>query len=188
MSANREEYDKFCRERRNTPEDARVGELGYAIWLACAELKDAEIEKLREELDACQRANKWHSEEISAITFDRNAGNLGLHHLKKNNDALRAEMAALKSQGDIVVTKDTGGRIVAVTRQDEDYRVISVVATSTPSTPDCTTCQNRGKVNGDSQETYCENCKHWMTSRKDFYVAANYAPLANDYSTASQED
>ena len=51
-----------------------------------------------------------------------------------------------------------------------------------PATPDCTTCQNRGKVNGDSQDTYCENCKHWMTACRDFYKAANYAPLAKEQS------
>ena len=49
-----------------------------------------------------------------------------------------------------------------------------------PAIPDCETCQNRGKVNGKSQETYCENCKHWMTSRKDFYKAENYSPLAKE--------
>lgn len=71
---NREEYEAYCHRQ------------------ACAEIKDAEMAKLREELDACQRANKWHTDEIFALTFDRSAGNLGLHHIKKNNDALRAEL------------------------------------------------------------------------------------------------
>ena len=57
---------------------------------------------------------------------------------------------------------------------------LQLYARPVPAIPDCETCQNRGKVNGDSQETYCENCKHWMTNRKDFYVAANYSPLAKE--------
>ena len=37
-------------------------------------------------------------DEIAALKVDRDAGNVGLHHLKGHNDALRAEMDALKSQ------------------------------------------------------------------------------------------
>jgi len=44
---------------------------------------------------------------------------------------LEREVEALRKVGEVVVTKDEFGVIVAVTRQDEDHRILSVVAQST---------------------------------------------------------
>lgn len=41
--------------------------------------------------------------------------------------------------------------------------------------PDCSKCANRGKVEGLSQETYCEHCKH------------HYSWLADNFAAAPQE-
>ena len=201
MSTNREEFEKWARSVSDNyfPDFSADGisdggywqirtDTAWKAWLACAELKDAEIAKLRDELDACRRANKWHSEEIA--------------HLQYANRDLKAELDALNSQKPLEISYpeynevamgcgledrgiscryeaarygwDEATERIAELFPDEFY------ARPVPAIPDCTTCQNRGKVNGDSQETYCENCKHWMTNRKDFYVAANYSPLAKE--------
>jgi hypothetical protein len=38
-----------------------------------------------------------------------------------------------------------------------------------PYSPDCSTCANRGKVHGLSQETYCEHCIWHQAWRQDHY-------------------
>ena len=105
---NREEFEAYCHRQ------------------TCVEIKDAEMAKLREELNACQRANKWHSEEIAALNADRNAGNVGLHHLKGHNDALRAELDALKSQNPVAMVVDNkteeGGMEWLLMESDSQYR------------------------------------------------------------------
>ena len=103
--------------------------------------------------------------------------------------ALRAELDALKSQKPIGYWRHTFAGKLCINKSlqcnidgnsPELPDSTPLYARPVPAIPDCETCQNRGKVNGKSQETYCENCKHWMTSRKDFYKAENYSPLAKE--------
>ena len=36
--------------------------------------------------------------------------------------------------------------------------------------PECSTCSNRGKVNGLSEEIFCSSCVHQESWRVDWYV------------------
>jgi len=38
---------------------------------------------------------------------------------------------------------------------------------------DCNKCENRGRVLGDSQESYCENCIYGSPWKKDYYKEKN---------------
>lgn len=51
------------------------------------------------------------------------------------NQAIKVLKEALEAAptGDVVVTKNEAGQIVAVTRQDEDHRILSVIAMSGPT-------------------------------------------------------
>lgn len=55
-----------------------------------------------------------------------------LHRITIN---LRAALAAAKAQpvGDLVITKNDAGQIVAVTRQDEEGRILEVLAEARPA-------------------------------------------------------
>ncbi len=37
----------------------------------------------------------------------------------------------------------------------------------------CSNCANKGKINGLSQETFCEFCVYGVKFRRDFYVPIN---------------
>lgn len=50
----------------------------------------------------------------------------------------------------------------------------AVLAEQAKVEPDCNTCANRGRVNGLSQETYCEQCSR-QAYRVDHYKAAEKA-------------
>ena len=55
--------------------------------------------------------------------------------------------------GEVVVTKDEGGQIVAVTRQDDEGRILSVIATSDPAEQQATkeTSGEQGPADGESK-------------------------------------
>ena len=65
-------------------------------------------------------------DEIAALKVDRDAGNVGLHHLKGHNDALRAELDALKSQNPVAMVVDNkteeGGMEWLLMESDSQYR------------------------------------------------------------------
>ena len=71
--------------------------------------------------------------------LDGISGDAALHGLEvvDNLDGTMGLRAALaqkaEPQGEVVVTKDDAGQIVAVTRQDAEGRILSVVAESAPA-------------------------------------------------------
>jgi len=64
----------------------------------------------------------------------------------------------VKVERDIAFSTWIEGRAPLLKRIEE----LSVIA-------DCNRCENQGKVNGCSQEFYCEGCKHHYRGLRDFY-------------------
>ena len=60
---------------------------------------------------------------------------------------------------------------VAISNSPE-FDGIKMVESHQIKAPDCQTCANRGRVNGLSQETYCEHCCH----QPSIGMASYYAP------------
>lgn len=80
MSLEREEFEEWARSVSDNyfPDFSADGvsdggywqirtDTAWKAWQACAELKDAEIAKLREELGVCRHANQQHSEQIARL-------------------------------------------------------------------------------------------------------------------------
>lgn len=64
-------------------------------------------------------------------------------------------------RGEVVVTKDDTGAIVAVTRQDEEGRILSVIAEADRKRggePECNNCGGTGDVSGEYPGVACPAC------------------------------
>lgn len=81
----------------------------------------------------------------------------------------QAAPAAAPASGEVVVTRNEAGQIVAVTRQDADGRVLSVIAESAPAVP--ASCPTHQTASGD--HTACRRCNEsWPTGQDRACVKA----------------
>ena len=85
---------------------------------------------------------------------------IALKQQTEREEAAEAELARLREQEPL--TWVTSGELMDILKNPIYSSPAPVPAVAAPLTPkaDCRACVNRGRVNGLSQETYCESCVH----------------------------
>ena len=85
---------------------------------------------------------------------------IALKQQTERAEAAEAELARLREQEPL--TWVTSGELMDILKNPIYSSPATVPAVAAPLTPkaDCRACVNRGRVNGLSQETYCESCVH----------------------------
>ena len=85
---------------------------------------------------------------------------IALKQQTERAEAAEAELARLREQEPL--TWVTSGELMDILKNPIYSSPAPVPAVAAPLTPkaDCRACVNRGRVNGLSQETYCESCVH----------------------------
>ena len=85
---------------------------------------------------------------------------IALKQQTERAEAAEAELASLRWQEPL--TWVTSGELMDILKNPIYSSPAPVPAVAAPLTPqaDCRACVNRGRVNGLSQETYCDSCVH----------------------------
>ena len=98
----------------------------------------------------------------TASILRRNVADLeiALKQQTERAEAAEAELARLREQEPL--TWVTSGELMDILKNPIYSSPAPVPAVAAPLTPkaDCRACVNRGRVNGLSQEAYCESCVH----------------------------
>ena len=104
------------------------------------------------ELEA-ERAEREKQEPIATVGWDRNFMGVVWHGKdmpEKGVETLLYAAPPVTEQGCVTVTTDESGRAVAVTRQDDEHRILGVIweapVTAPPEPIVCETCQGSGKI------------------------------------------
>ena len=123
----------YCHERKEVVKDPLTldGELHCTILPAVEAIK-AERDSLQSrvaELEA-ERAEREKQEPIATVGWDRNFMGVVWHGKdmpEKGVETLLYAAPPVTEQGCVTVTTDESGRAVAVTRQDDEHRILSVI-------------------------------------------------------------
>ena len=92
----------------------------------------------------------------------RNVADLEIALRKQTERAEKAEAELARLREQEPLTWVTSGELMDILKNPIYSSPAPVPAVAAPLTPkaDCRACVNRGRVNGLSQETYCESCVH----------------------------
>ena len=134
----------------------------------------------------------------TASILRRNVADLeiALKQQTERAEAAEAELANLRKQKPVAWinlnkwTPSNGPRCVTPEEYEKELELLTkltavyaapVPAVAAPLTPkaDCRACVNRGRVNGLSQETYCDSCVYeWRGWRQNHFVDASKMAVA----------
>jgi len=144
-------YETLMQERQVTLHDLAACEKELE---ATKEMRDSVVQDLSAAEDALMveqmRAGFVAQREVVLAT------------MTQERDMAWADMKL--AQGDALRLTE---QLVASQEAERVMSVHTVTLTKDAKTPDCKTCDNRGRIYGLSQETHCEHCRyqgHWRTN------------------------
>jgi len=99
------------------------------------------------------------------------------HTIKMVHDTVREQTLAERADEVEAMKADIKTLCAALkTTSEGNAKLLAEAATK----DHCTSCSNIGRVNGDSQETYCEQCIFQHTWRQDHYVPKERAGVRSE--------